>query len=214
MTKLYENCQRMVLITYANEMADACAALPTGPIDPMEVSKAAATKPFGYLPMWPSAGVGGHCIPVNPGYLFRLGEDVFPLLRQATETTRLRPRRLADKAMHELERMPRRREGKRKVLVVGVAFKPGQELTTNAPGLAMVEHITEEWDDEVEVSYADPLVAELPPNAPKVDRFDDKLHWNVRDLSEFDAVLCVIKQHGLDLSVLDELSSDVMVVKY
>jgi hypothetical protein len=78
----------------------------------------------------------------------------------------------------------------------------------------MVEHITEEWDDEVKVSYADPLVAELPPNAPKVDRFDDKLYWNVRDLSEFDAVLCVIKQHGLDLSVLDELSSDVMVVRY
>ncbi|KAH8777015.1 hypothetical protein BGZ57DRAFT_891802 [Hyaloscypha finlandica] len=44
MTKLYENCQRMAMITYANEMADAC--IPHG-VDPFEVCSAAATKPFG-----------------------------------------------------------------------------------------------------------------------------------------------------------------------
>lgn len=56
MTKLYENCQRMINIAYANEMADACSEIG---IDPFEVSRAAATKPFGYQPYTPSPGVGG-----------------------------------------------------------------------------------------------------------------------------------------------------------
>jgi nucleotide sugar dehydrogenase len=63
MTKLFENCQRMVIASYANEMSDACESLN---IDPYEVTSACATKPFGYLPFLPSLGVGGHCIPVNP----------------------------------------------------------------------------------------------------------------------------------------------------
>lgn len=44
LTKLYENCQPMINIAFANEMADACA--PHG-IGPFEVARAAATKPFG-----------------------------------------------------------------------------------------------------------------------------------------------------------------------
>src|SRR5438046_566804 len=102
MTKLYENCQRMICIAYANEMADACIA---HGISPFEVCSAAATKPFGYLPFSPSLGVGGHCIPVNPYYLFsslgpqRLQPSAigatdsgsFPLLRAATEKMWSRP---------------------------------------------------------------------------------------------------------------------------
>src|SRR5689334_22988679 len=57
MTKLYENCQRIMAISFVNEMADACAKLG---IDPYEVSEASATKPFGYLPVAPGIGVGGH----------------------------------------------------------------------------------------------------------------------------------------------------------
>jgi UDP-N-acetyl-D-mannosaminuronate dehydrogenase len=63
MTKLHENCQRMVCAMYANEMVDACALVG---IDGSEIGRAAASKPFGYLPFRPGPGVGGHCIPVNP----------------------------------------------------------------------------------------------------------------------------------------------------
>jgi len=95
MTKLYENCQRMMAIAYANEMADAC--IPHG-IDPFEVASAAATKPFGYLPITPSLGVGGHCIPVNPFYLFSNCD--FPLLRAATEKMLNRPAAKDQRLLH------------------------------------------------------------------------------------------------------------------
>lgn len=53
--KLYENCQRTITIAYANEMADTC--VPFG-VDPFEVAKTAATKPFGYLPIFPPSVLG------------------------------------------------------------------------------------------------------------------------------------------------------------
>jgi UDP-N-acetyl-D-mannosaminuronate dehydrogenase len=97
MVKLYENCQRMICIAYANEMADACGL---HKIDPYEVCAAAATKPFGYMPFSPGVGVGGHCIPVNPYYL--LANSHFPLLQAATETMRNRPAVLAARALDTL----------------------------------------------------------------------------------------------------------------
>ncbi|KAI6784670.1 uncharacterized protein J7T54_006716 [Emericellopsis cladophorae] len=56
-TKLYENCQRMINIAYANEMEDACRSLG---VDPYEVYSAAASKPFGYMVYKAGIGVGGH----------------------------------------------------------------------------------------------------------------------------------------------------------
>lgn len=38
-------------------------------IDINQVIKAASTKPYGFMPFYPSLGVGGHCIPVDPIYL-------------------------------------------------------------------------------------------------------------------------------------------------
>jgi UDP-N-acetyl-D-mannosaminuronate dehydrogenase len=94
MMKLYENCQRMMCIAYANEMADAC--IPHN-IDPYEVCRAAATKPFGYMPYTPSLGVGGHCIPINPFYL--LSNSNFPLLRACTEKMWQRPAEISERAL-------------------------------------------------------------------------------------------------------------------
>src|SRR5919109_3408691 len=64
--KLLENTFRAVNIGMANEMARLCYALG---IDTWEVIRAAATKPFGFMPFYPGPGIGGHCIPLDPHYL-------------------------------------------------------------------------------------------------------------------------------------------------
>ena len=202
MTKLYENCQRMICIAYANEMFDACQALPT-PIDGFEVACAAATKPFGYMPFSPSAGVGGHCIPVNPHYLFSTSD--FPLLRHATEQMTVRPTAIVDSVIGKLlEKDSLKASSMRcrpNVLVVGVAFKPGQDVLSHSPGIKMINHLLSRW--EVDVSFADPLVkAEAVPQVPRVDV---ETEWNRRRLSRFDAVIVVMRQVGLDFGVLEGL---------
>jgi UDP-N-acetyl-D-glucosamine dehydrogenase len=64
--KLWENTFRAINIGMANEMAKVCNALG---IDTWEVVRAAATKPFGFMPFYPGPGIGGHCIPLDPHYL-------------------------------------------------------------------------------------------------------------------------------------------------
>ena len=66
LTKLYENTFRAVNIAFAYEMADAAAHYG---LDPIEVTEAAATKPYGFMAFYPGPGVGGHCIPCDPHYL-------------------------------------------------------------------------------------------------------------------------------------------------
>jgi nucleotide sugar dehydrogenase len=200
MTKLYENCQRMMCIAYANEMADACEP---HNIDPYEVARAAATKPFGYQSFMPSSGVGGHCIPVNPYYL--LANSDFPLLKAATETMWNRPAHLADEAMKLLHKDSdsghSRGHERKRVLVVGVGFKAGQSVLSCSPGVAILQRLLEEWD--VEAVFSDPLVeASAIPFAPKLDQ---ATQWNKASLRQFDLIMVAIRQTELDFEVLEDL---------
>jgi nucleotide sugar dehydrogenase len=197
MMKLYENCQRMMCIAYANEMADACVS---HGIDPFEVCAAASTKPFGYMPFAPGLGVGGHCIPVNPWYL--LSNSSFPMLKAASEAMRDRPSVLARRIVEQLSRGC---EGERsagnlhpRVLVVGVGFKAGQSHLANSPGLELAKSLS--LTGKVHVSWADPLVAQEA--VPQITRLPVE-DWTAETLDrDFDLVVVAFRQHGLDFGVL------------
>src|SRR5258708_31850702 len=90
-TKLYENIFRAVSLALANEFADACGAMG---LDPIEVTLAAGTKPYGFLGAFPGPGVGGHCIPCDPYYLLwqlRNKNVGAPLLEQTMRSIAQRP---------------------------------------------------------------------------------------------------------------------------
>jgi nucleotide sugar dehydrogenase len=192
MMKLYENCQRMVCIAYANEMADAC--IPHG-IDPYEVCSAASTKPFGYMPYAPGVGVGGHCIPVNPYYL--LSNSKFPLLKACSSAMSDRPAKLAQRLIKSLPISERRS----RVLVVGLGFKPGQSQLDNSPGVALVQELAISGA-QIDLTWADALVKqEAVPQVPRLDGRD----WNKSFLETFDVIVVVMKQHEMDFSLLEKL---------
>lgn len=64
--KIVENTFRDVNIAFVNELAMSFSKLG---IDATNVINGAATKPFAFMAHYPSIGVGGHCIPVDPYYL-------------------------------------------------------------------------------------------------------------------------------------------------
>lgn len=192
-TKLYENCQRMINIAYANEMADACQGLE---IDPYEVCSAAASKPFGYMDYKPGLGVGGHCIPVNPWYL--LSGCEMPLLRRAAESMNSRPEVIGQKYKTRLLSIRRCLERKPSVLVVGVSFKMGQSTLSYSPGLQLARELHR--NAEMEVMFADPLVDQRDvQDIPKLYK------WDTESLERFDLVVVVMRQAGLDFQILEEM---------
>lgn len=143
MCKLYENCFRMVNIAYVNEIADMCENMG---INTSEMINASSTKPFGFMPFYPGLGVGGHCIPVNPYYLFK--SQQLPLLKYATNLMEERPKQ---KAVEIIKRYGNTNN----ILLVGIGFKKGESLLTNSPGYSLYKELCK-MDQNVTVY--DPLV--------------------------------------------------------
>jgi nucleotide sugar dehydrogenase len=70
--KVVENSFRDINIAFVNELAKSFTKLG---VDVKNVIDGAATKPFAFMPHYPSVGVGGHCIPVDPYYLIEYAKD-------------------------------------------------------------------------------------------------------------------------------------------
>jgi UDP-N-acetyl-D-glucosamine dehydrogenase len=156
-TKLYENIFRAVSLALANEFADACGALN---LDPIEVTLAAGTKPYGFLAAFPGPGVGGHCIPCDPHYLLwqldQLGRSS-PLIEQAMSSIRHRPDRVVARAAEVLAAAGKPLAGAR-VMVVGASYKPGVRDLRESSAVPIMTSLLSMG---VDVHYYDPLVTTL-----------------------------------------------------
>jgi UDP-N-acetyl-D-glucosamine dehydrogenase len=157
LVKLYENTFRAVNIALAFELAEACG---THGLDPIEVTEGAASKPYGFLPHYPSAGVGGHCIAVDPYYLLGdLRERGRPatMAEEALRKVSGRPRHIAWRAHEALVQLGHQLPDAR-VLLVGASYKPGVADTREAPALEIIARLRAEG---AHVDYHDPLVPAL-----------------------------------------------------
>lgn len=176
-TKLLENTFRAVNIAFVNEFADSCAELG---LDATEVIAAAATKPYGFLPFRPGAGVGGHCIPCDPHYLLwqmRARRVPLPVTETAMSANAMRPRRVTTRARELLGETGRSPAGSR-VLIVGVTYKPGVNDLRGSPALEIIADLA---GLGAHVSYADPLVDSLVVDGKELRAAEDP-HRHAWDL--------------------------------
>ncbi len=156
-TKLYENIFRAVSLALANEFADACGTLG---LDPIEVTLAAGTKPYGFLGVFPGPGVGGHCIPCDPYYLLwqlNARDHASPLIEQAMKSIQLRPERVVERAAEVMAADGRPLAGAR-IIVIGASYKAGVRDLRESPAVPIIEGLIR---DGAEVSYYDPLIPVL-----------------------------------------------------
>ncbi|WP_243788246.1 nucleotide sugar dehydrogenase [Saccharopolyspora gloriosae] len=157
LTKLYENIFRAVNLALANEIADICGTLS---LDPIEVTIAAGTKPYGFLGSFPGPGVGGHCIPCDPHYLLwqlrKMGVTA-PVIDQAMRSIDLRPEQVVRRAEEMLAAAGTAASGAR-VLLAGVSYKAGVRDLRESPALPIISGLTRLGAD---VRYHDPLLGEI-----------------------------------------------------
>jgi UDP-N-acetyl-D-glucosamine dehydrogenase len=148
--KLLENSFRFINISFINEFGIFCNALG---IDINKVVKAAGTKPYGFMEFYPSIGVGGHCIPVDPIYLSSKAKQVGSPIRMielADQINRDLPMYFVGRAEKKLNGL----EGK-KILVVGVSYKPNISDVRETPVLNLISALRSKG---AQVSWHDDLV--------------------------------------------------------
>jgi UDP-N-acetyl-D-glucosamine dehydrogenase len=180
--KLLENSFRLVNISFINELAMFCQKIG---IDVNDVIKAASTKPYGFMPFYPSVGVGGHCIPVDPLYLAEAARSAGAptrFIELADEINLAMPTYFVGRASEILGGLK-----DKKVLVIGVSYKPNVADTRETP--------------------VEALIAGLAKSGAVVSWHDDLVkNWNGQSSvalgSGFDLAILATPHDYLDLSLL------------
>jgi UDP-N-acetyl-D-glucosamine dehydrogenase len=181
--KLLENTFRLVNIALVNEFTQLCSA---NGINVHDVIDAASSKPYGFMPFRPGVGVGGHCIPVDPLYLTwwarqHGGQALF--VESADSINQAMPEYVAQRAMA----MVNSSVANPKILILGVAYKPGVGDVRETPVSELSKHLKARG---AEVAWHDPLV----PVWEGSDSVD--LEW------ECDVAIIATMQPGMEVGQL------------
>ena len=152
--KLFENTFRQVNIALVNEFAQIAHALG---ISVHETLEAANTKPYGFMKFNPSAGVGGHCIPVDPSYLAHVAEGLgvpATFIERANEVNLEMPKYVVTRVAADNGGSLK---GK-KVQVIGISYKPNVADTRETPAELVINELKRggaevTWHDDVVGSW-------------------------------------------------------------
>ncbi len=194
MVKLLENTFRLVNIGLIDEMAMMAHKMG---IDIWEVIEAAKTKPFGYMPFYPSAGVGGHCIPKDPLYLYWKARHFgfsSKFIKLASKITNAMPLYIVQR-LEEILLSKRKPLNAARILILGVTYKKDVKDLRKSPALDVIEILQ---SNAVRVGYYDPFIPYL-----KINRINLKsIKLNKANLSAFDCTVIVTDHSRVDYNFI------------
>lgn len=197
MTKLLENIHRAVNIGLVNEMKVVADKMG---VDIHEVIRAAATKPFGFVPYYPGPGLGGHCIPIDPFYLTWKAREYgvhTRFIELAGEVNSSMPDFVIGKVAHALNQNKKSINGSR-VLVLGIAYKKNVDDMRESPSVALMEKLR---DLGADVQYSDPHIAKFPKM--REHHFElDSVSLNPENLASFDCVILATDHDRFDYDAI------------
>jgi UDP-N-acetyl-D-glucosamine dehydrogenase len=189
MVKLLENTFRAVNIGLVNEVAIMSRRLG---LDPFEVIRAAATKPFGFMPFYPGPGLGGHCIPIDPLYLsWKLKTLHYQarFIELADSINSNMPAYVVERVAEALNdhRKPLRDS---KVLIYGIAYKRDVNDFRESPAFSIIHHLRQRGAD---VSFMDPHVRHAEEGGIRMESVAPTASF-----ADYDAVVIVTDHTALD----------------
>jgi UDP-N-acetyl-D-glucosamine dehydrogenase len=199
MTKLLENIHRAVNIGLVNELKPLADRMG---IDLYEVIRAAATKPFGFVPYYPGPGLGGHCIPIDPFYLTWKAREYgmhTRFIELAGEINTAMPAYVVQKTADALNEAAKPIKGSR-VLVLGIAYKKNVDDMRESPAVEVMELLAAKG---AEVAYSDPLFDQFPSmRAHSFALSSEPL--TADNLAKFDAVLLTTDHDAFDYGLIEQ----------
>jgi len=152
--KIVENSFRNVNMAFVNELAQSFSMLG---IDVDNVLEGAATKPFGFMRFYPSRGIGGHCIPVDPYYLIDYAKKngyKHEFLSLACKINEEMPSYTVDQVIAGLKEKNLPIQGT-KVAVLGLTYKAGIDDCRESPAFEIVRELKQR---KTKVTTFDPYV--------------------------------------------------------
>lgn len=154
MCKLTENSSRDVQIAFANELSMICDR---AGINVWELIKLANKHPRVNI-LWPGAGVGGHCIAVDPYFLTAMYPDETILIANARRINNSKADWCVDRIENAILRFRLDNPGRTpRVALMGVAFKPDIDDLRESPARHIIDSITKRCP-EADYMIVEPFV--------------------------------------------------------
>jgi UDP-N-acetyl-D-glucosamine dehydrogenase len=200
MTKLLENIHRAVNIGLVNEMKIVADQMD---IDIYEVIRAAATKPFGFVPYYPGPGLGGHCIPIDPFYLTWKAREHgvhTRFIELAGEINSTMPDYVLDKVFLGLNSQKCSVNGSR-ILVLGIAYKKNVDDMRESPSIVLMEKLRKLG---AEVHFSDPHIPVFPIDLRGYSFDLESVDLTVENLSSYDCVLLATDHDEFDYPLIKQ----------
>lgn len=163
MSKLIENTYRLINIAFINELARIATSLD---IDLMESLRLSATKPFGYQVFWPGAGIGGHCIPVDPVFLqYFINKnttgDESSILNTAIQSNKKSIQKIVENVTDEIKTDEAYLQGQ-PLIILGITYKANSSDLRESPSVQIIHSLQNQG---VNLRVYDPLAdKEIMPN--------------------------------------------------
>ncbi|MDT3699666.1 MAG: nucleotide sugar dehydrogenase [Thermincola sp.] len=164
MVKLLENTYRSINIAFVNELTQLCERMG---INIWEVIKAAATKPYGFMPFYPGPGIGGHCIPLDPMYLSwkaKLYGHYNRFIELASDINENMPRYVVGQIAEILNKEAKTINDS-VILLLGLAYKKNIDDMRESPALNIYCILEEKG---AKVQYYDPYIENFTLNGKVV----------------------------------------------
>lgn len=200
LTKLLENIHRAVNIGLVNEMKIVADKMD---IDIYEVIRAAATKPFGFVPYYPGPGLGGHCIPIDPFYLTWKAREYgvnTRFIELAGEVNSAMPDFVISKVVSALNQRRKSLNGSR-ILVLGLAYKKNVDDMRESPSVVLMERME---NLGATIAYSDPHIPVFP-------KLRDHRHFDLasveitaENLAHYDCVLVATDHDRFDYDLIKQ----------
>lgn len=167
MCKLTENSFRDVNIAFANELSLICHEQN---INVWELIKLANQHPRVNI-LQPGAGVGGHCIAVDPWFIVAQNPQQARLIRTAREVNDSKPKWVIEQvkaAVAECAMLHDCKPSKLTIACLGVAFKADVDDLRESPALAISKELSH-WH-QGETLVVEPNIEHLPDSLSSVAR--------------------------------------------
>ncbi len=194
MTKLLENSFRIINIGWINEVAMMCHKMD---LDVWEIIEAAKTKPFGFMPFYPGLGVGGHCIPDDPLYLYwKAKHHGFhsKFIKLSADINTGMPQYAVDR-LADILKVNKKKLAGAKILVVGVTYKKDVKDLRKSPPLKLIELLQKA---KCRVDYYDPIIPYLDINGIHLKT----IALDKNKLSQYDCVVIATDHSRVDYPLI------------
>jgi len=193
--KSFENTFRLVNIALVNELAILCDKLD---VNVKEIIDAAATKPFGFMPHYPGAGAGGHCIPKDPRFLLesaKVNGINFNTIEHSLKINEFMPKYIANVIDGKTQSLSLEKS----ILICGLSYKANVEDMRDSPSFKIIKEMNNlgfkvyGYDPFFNKDFLQKYLIEN-----HLDKFSCEIVQNLNNLTDKISCLCIVQHHEYD----------------